>query len=472
MQARSQYIRYDDVAQGFLVLLLFAQLFFYNGIYLFIGAFVLGFVLYYLQQPYKPSVFSLIFVYHFIQISAGVWLSNYLGVDINFRSPSTGTATIASYVGVVLLFLPVIYYQNKIPLFNRDDLKRYALKLSIRRVFVAYLISYFVANSISAAAFRIDWLTQIALALVNLKWVIFLLFGFLVILKGEMKKIFFLAIGLEFISGFFSYFSDFKMVIFFTVFLFLTFIKEVKFKTLFIAIIGILFAAYLGVFWTSIKGEYRKFLNQGSRTQTVQVTQEEAMNKLIDLVQQGREESQDNPAANFLDRLQYTYHLAKTMDNVPAIIPFQQGSNWGETILFVFTPRVLNPEKPKFEATVKTRKYTGLAYAGQRQGASFSLGYFADGYIDFGLVGMFFPILLIGFVYGMLYFYFVKNTSNNILVNYAVVGALFMEFTAFEVDSTRLLGRLYIYALTFYLLKVFFFPWFLEQISIKEPAAK
>lgn len=466
LRYQTRYIKYNDVAQGFLVLLLFAQLFFFNGIYLFIGALVFGFVLYNLQLPYKPSVFTIIFLYHFLQVSAGVWLSNYLGVDINFRSANLGTATIVSYIGLVILFLPIIYYQKKIPPVNKAELVRLASNISIRKVFIAYIILYFVTNSLSAVAFRIEWLTQIILALVNLKWVIFLFFGFVSVLKREMQKIFILAIALEFISGFFSFFSDFKMVIFFVTFVLLTFVTEVKFKNLFVAILGVLLAAYLGIFWTSIKGEYRKFLNQGTRTQKVQVTQEEALNKLVDLVQQGREDSENDPAAGFLDRLQYTFHLAKTMDNVPATIPFQQGSNWGESIAFVFTPRVLNPEKPRFEATVKTRKYTGLAYAGAKQGASFSLGYFADSYIDFGLVGMFFPIVLIGFAFGSIYFYFIKNASKNYLLNICVVGALFMEFTAFEADGTRLLGRIYIYTLTFYLLKIFFFPWFLRQVSI------
>ena len=140
-----------------------------------------GFVLYNLQLPYKPSVFTLIFIYHFLQVSAGVWLSNYLGVDINFRSPNIGTATIVSYIGLVIMFLPIIYYQKKIPPVNKAELVRLASNISIRKVFIAYIILYFVTNSLSAVAFRIDWLTQIILALVNLKWVIFLFFGYLFI---------------------------------------------------------------------------------------------------------------------------------------------------------------------------------------------------------------------------------------------------------------------------------------------------
>ena len=165
------------------------------------------------------------------------------------------------------------------------------------------------------------------------------------------------------------------------------------------------------------------------------------------------------------DRLQYTYHLAKAMDWVPEKLPYQNGSNWGLTLDFALTPRLLNPNKPKYEASSKATKYTGIGYAGAGQGVSVSLGYFADGYVDFGYIGMFIPLLVIGFIYGASYFYFVKNSSNNFIFNYAVVAAMFMEFLALEMDSTYLAGRLFATLLTFFGLKILFFPWLIEHLQ-------
>ena len=109
-------IFFDDGAKGVLLLLLISQLFFTNGILLFAGMVVFFILISNIQQPFKPSVFTIMLLYHFLQISAGIWYSNYLEKDIDFRSPSTTYATIASYAGLLFLFLPIIYYQNKIEL--------------------------------------------------------------------------------------------------------------------------------------------------------------------------------------------------------------------------------------------------------------------------------------------------------------------------------------------------------------------
>ncbi|HRN78736.1 MAG TPA: hypothetical protein PKY29_01350 [Ferruginibacter sp.] len=463
---RDNKIKLDDSGQNFLVLFMLFQLFFFNGVYLFFGAIVFGMILINLQRPYKPSVFSLLFVFHFIQISAGIWLSNYLGFDINYRSPNTGLAIILSYIGLMVLMIPVIYYNNRVPNFSMADLKRYAAKLNIKKVFIAYILAFFITNAMSVLAFSFLALTQVILSLVKVKWFLFVLFGFLAILRKNMLRVFIACCVGEFLAGFFSFFSEFKDVVFYASCILITLISTIRLRDIMITIIGIILAAYLGIFWTSIKDEYRAFLNQGSKSQTVQVSEEEAFNKLLDLVQQGRDEYKDDPTANFLDRLQYTYHFAKTIERVPANIPFQYGDNWGETMSYALTPRMLNPDKPIFEATVKTRKYTGLAYAGHRQGASFSLGYFADSYIDFGMFGMFIPLLILGLFYGRTYYYFVRKSSPNILFNYAVVCAIFMEFIAYEVDSTKLVGRLFATLLTFFLLQIFFFPWLHKYFSI------
>jgi len=172
--------------------------------------------------------------------------------------------------------------------------------------------------------------------------------------------------------------------------------------------------------------------------------------------------------ADFLDRLQYTYHLAKTMDRVPDIIPYQNGNNLATTLTFVLTPRLLDPNKGTYDASVKASKYTGIQYLGSKKGVSVSLGYFADGFIDFGYFGMFLPLLALGFVYGKSYFYFIKNASNNFIFNYAVVGAIFMELFAFESDSIFLFGRLYVNIVIFFVLKMVFFPKLMNYISIPQ----
>jgi hypothetical protein len=463
-------IKYDEGAKGLLVLLLIIQLLLTNGIYLAFGAICFGIIFYYLQQPFKPSVFTLIFIYHFLQISAAIWLSNYLGKEINYRSPSSGIAILLSYVGLFFLFVPVIYYQNKIPAISISRLKEHAAALSTEKCFKAYLISFFIINSIIASAFLFSGLTQIVFSLVKIKWMFYLLFGLQVVLKRKMVKQFVLLSLIEFLFGFYSYFSEYKTVVLFLAALFLILLIKITLRPLVLSLLICFGAFYVGAFYQGIKGEYRQFLNDGGTTQEVLVSKEDALGKLVELTQNQDDEGFSSSVELFLDRLQYTYHLARAMDYVPAKLPYQDGLNWGTSLEFSLTPRILNPDKPYYEASAKTTKFTGIGYARASQGVSVSLGYFADGYVDFGYLGMFFPLLVVGLIYGSTYYYFVRKSSNNYLFNFAVVSAMYMEFIAFEMDSTFLIGRLFATLLTFFMLKIFFFPWLYKQLIVPEPA--
>ena len=459
-------IYFDEGTKGFLLLVLISQLFFTNGIILFVGMIIFFMLINVLQQPYKPSVFTIMLFYHFLQISAGIWESNYLNQDINYRSPSSEYATIASYIGLLFLFLPIVYYQNKLPALSLNILKKHADRISIEKTFKAYVIGFFAMNALSGVAFFIPSLAQIIISLTNIKWFLFLLFGFQSILKNRKRKEFYIFCALEFVIGFYSYFSEFKTIIFFILFLFLCLLSVVRFNKIILFAFSIAAMFFAGVFWTSVKGEYRSFLNKGSKSQTVQVEKGEALNKLLELSEKQNSNSFSDAIESFLDRLQYTYHLAKTMDRVPAVIPHQNGSNWGNTIAFVLTPRIIDPNKGTYDASVKASKYSGIQYSGVKRGVSVSLGYFADGYIDFGYVGMFIPLVILGFIYGGSYFYFVKKSSSNFIFNYAVVGAIFMELFSFESDNIFVAGRLYVNLMVFFILRLFFFPKLMAYISM------
>jgi hypothetical protein len=452
-------------------IILVSQLLFPNGYYLFFCILTIYVIVYFLQQPLKSGVFTVIAVNHFLQIIAAVWQANSVDKDVNFRSPYMSDAIIASLIGLVIMFIPIIYFQNKLPSLSLKRLKEEAEKLSIGNTFNCYLVAFFATNFLSSIAFMFGGLTQVIFSLVKIKWLFFLLFGYQSLLKNEKRKLFYFFVVLEFVSGFYSFFSEFKTVIYFLVVLLLGLLQVINLKKL---IYGAVIAGCLGLFalvWTGIKAEYRSYLNEGSKQQVTSVSQEDALNKLYNLTDNVDQESLNSSEYQFLDRLQYTYHFAKTIQNVPSIIPFQNGRNWLDNIEFVTTPRILNPDKPSFDATEKTKKYTGLAYSGRMSGASFSLGYFAECYIDFGFWGMMFPLFLLGLIYGMTYWYLMRNASGNYIFNYSVAGAFFLEFFAFEMDGTYLLGRFLATLVTFFFLIKFFFPWVINYITIPEKKA-
>jgi hypothetical protein len=315
-----KHIKIDEQSKFLLIVILFSLLLFNNGFYMFLPLAVLYIILYNLQQPYKPAVFSLIAAQHFINIIAGVWLCNYLGKDINYRSPSQSTAIIACSIGLVFLMLPVLYFQNKIPAQTRFSLKTYADKFSTEKVMYAYIIAYFAASSLGSVAFLFGGFAQVIFSLVKIKWILFLLFGFQCFLKNENKTIFYLFVVFEFLSGFLSFFSDFKTVIFYLAVLILTLVDKLSFKQVFSVIIIGVALGFFGLVWTNVKGEYRSFINSGTKQQVIGVESDEAFNKLYDLSTKVGDEKLNGSAVQMLDRMQYTYHFAKTIDRMPSAI--------------------------------------------------------------------------------------------------------------------------------------------------------
>lgn len=460
------HIVFDQESKVVFFILLVSQLFFPNGSYLFLCLLTIYLIFYFQQQPLKSGVFTLIAFNHILQIIAAVWQANYVGMDINYRSPGMSDATIASCIGLFVMFIPIFYFQNKLPSLSLNSLKKEAQKLSTGKTFNCYLAAYFIASFLGTVLFMFAGLAQLVISLVKIKWLFFLLFGYQSILKKERRNTFYLFILIEFLSGFFSFFSDFKTVIYALVILFLSLMQIINIKKV---MYGGIIAALLLLFalvWTGIKTQYRSFINGGTKAQVVAVSGEDALSKIYDLSSNVSNDDLNSSMYQMLDRIQYTYHFARTIQRVPSVIPYTNGRNWMDDIEFSTTPRYFNPNKPTLDATEKTRKYTGLSYAGHESGASFSLGYFTECYIDFGFWGMMFPLFLIGLVYGLTYRYFMKNSSNNFIFNYSVVGAFFMEFFAFEMDGTFLIGRFLASLVTFILCIKLLFPWVIRYISV------
>ena len=445
-------IRLDELSIFLIFALILAQNLLMNGYYLF-ACYLLGLFLFnHLSQPFKPAVFTIIALNHLLQIVSGIWLANYLEKDINYRSIYTDRAIILSLVGMVCLFAPVIYEQNKLKKLNFNQLKVFSLKLSTQKTLYLYVAALFITSILSGLAFVFSGFTQIILSVVKIKWFFFLLFGYQSILKKEKLPIFYLLIGLEFVTGFYSFFSDFKTVIYYLGVLLISFVVTINFRQLvLISILGAVLA-YMGILWTSVKTDYRAFLNKGNNSQSVSVSKDEAVDKLLLLSGNSNKNGNDNAIIDLLDRLQYTFHFAKTLERVPDIIPFQNGENWLANIEFSTTPRFLNPDKPTIDNSVKATKYTGIQYATAKQGTSFSLGYFAEFYIDFGPYFMMPMLLLLGVIYSKIYKFFSTKISDNPVFNYSVVGAFFFEFYSYEMDGTYLSGRLLASLVTFFLL--------------------
>lgn len=464
-------IKLDATTTFTLIVMLFATLWMSNGVYIFACGLTFGLLFLFTQQPYKPGVFAVILIHHMLQIVTAVFLANYLGQDLNQRAIYTSVALLESLVCMVFLYLPIILQHRKLPDLDRIQLTEYAFKFNTEKTFYLYLIAFFVTSTLSAVAFSYNNITQIIISLIKIKWFFFLLFGYQCILKRQMTVVFVVFILFEFINGFFSYFSDFKTVIYYLIALLVSLIATINFKNLIVAMLLGVFLVSVGLFWESVKGDYRNFLNGGTNTQSVNQSKDDAYNKLLDLSNNIDNNRLNSSTVSFLNRIQYIFHFAKAIEVVPDRIPYQNGNNWMEDFTYATTPRFLNPDKKVLDNSVKASMYTGIRYLGSEKGVSFSLGYFAEAYIDFGLFWMPLFIMFIGFVYAQIFRYINKATSNNPIFNYAVLGSFFMEFYAYEMDGTFLSGRLFASFLTYFILIKFLFPVILDTIIEKKKAS-
>ena len=139
-------------------------------------------------------------------------------------------------------------------------------------------------------------------------------------------------------------------------------------------------------------------------------------------------------------RIAYTDFFAATLDYVPAHIPYERGALWGTAIQHVLKPRILFPSKPRLLSDSEvTMRYTGLFMASDAEGTSISLGYMGESYADFGPVGMFGVVLILGIGWGLMYAYFVRRAHVPVL-GLAVALSVLIGAYKFEIASIKLLG--------------------------------
>lgn len=247
------------------------------------------------------------------------------------------------------------------------------------------------------------------------------------------------ALAFDVVTGFFSYFSDFKTAIFVVALALLTTGVEglTRRQKMSIAAIGVL-TVVVAAFWSSIKTDYRLFMNQGSGAQESVVSRSEQAAKLQELLH-GSDVDLSTGLYWALQRIGYVEFFGHVLNQVPVNIPYQDGAILFEAAEHVVVPRLLVPDKPALVPdTVVTQTYTGL-YLGSEGGTSISMGYMADAYIDFGRVGMFVAIFLWGLVLGAVYYAF--NRAGDPLIAATAVAVL-MPVAPLETTAIKQIGGL------------------------------
>jgi hypothetical protein len=436
-----------------------------NGIYIMAGMVVLFVVIYNTMYSTVPPVFGFLMFYHWLQTFAAIVLCNINNQDIDAVEPFTSKAVMLSFIGVAIMStIMSIAVKKNILTQSSNELQKIAEKLSFFKILNLYLFGLIFKIVISQ--FTRGALGQFVWSFMEVKWLFYLLMVFKVSLEKKNRNILIIITLIEFITGFLSFFSSFKEVIFFLIIgTFISF-EKIKVKQVVGASVVGMILFFVMVTWTSIKGEYRAFANKGSSSQTFQVENDEAVDKLAELYENQSDNSFTAGIASLVYRIQYMENFAKVLKQVPARVPHEEGNLWKSNLEFVFTPRFLNENKGTFDASAKSNKYTGTIFATAAMGTSISMGYFSEGYIDFGAEGMFLPLIIIALVMMYFYNYMFTIKNSNALLNYAFVVTTFIPFYLMESDAIFYTGRLFFSISSFLFIKYYFSDRILKYISV------
>jgi hypothetical protein len=422
-----------------------------------------------LWRPGETPVLLFAVSFQWLQVTAKVFHANVLGIDVTELSeyalvdlPSIERAVWLGLIGLVVLAAGMRLGMWKLSAGNRERAQTEADWFSPDRAFILYLILAAVDAVLEAYVWSFGGLVQVIRAALGIKWVAFFILGYVVLKRRERYPFFLIAVLIEFVGGI-GFFSGFKTVIFVTLIIAFTVRYQLKPGVIALATVLLAFLLLLGVGWTSIKMEYRAYLNQGTGQQTVAVSPADQFQKLGELVGELDGHDLGESVGQLFGRIAYVDYLALVLDYVPSYTPHEEGGVWGKSVMHVLTPRALFPDKPPLPSDSElTMQYTGLHLASDSQGTSISIGYMGESYVDFGPYGMFIPVFILGVMWGLMYTFFVSR-ARYAIIGYGFATALLLNAYQFEMASIKLLGgvlmKFMVLALVMYLAERYVGRW-------------
>ncbi|MBN9299438.1 MAG: hypothetical protein J0I41_20725 [Filimonas sp.] len=366
------------------------------------------------------------------------------------------TMEYATFLSIIALYFFSLGLFVKIRKLKVEDIFEAFNNYSARNILLAYIIFSAIVYFTSGLIWKYQSVVQYIFFFFYIKWGLFLVAFYAVHkIDRRLRNLFYLIVLIEFLLSLVSYFaSSFLNIIFFMLIGLITIQPKLNLRSYFFLLIFGVFIFHIGVLWTAVKGDYRSFISGGTTAQTVTVSRNESFNKLIDLLKNVDDTKYKAAIEQTIDRLGYIQFFAASLDYVPRVVPYQNGQIYLEAVEHYLVPRFLNPNKAVLDDSKHVNQYTGLRVTTSEGGASFSLGYVADAYIDFGPVFMFTVIFAFGYLCGIFYNYLFKRSPNQVWV-WIFTGPFFLLINVYGADTKKALGFILIYFITVAVLKNF-----------------
>jgi hypothetical protein len=301
---------------------------------------------------------------------------------------------------------------------------------------------------------------QLCIAASRVQWVGIFVLTYVCTVQRRGSKYLLFVVCVEVIKGFTGFFSDFKEVFIVVLLGMLAARPKLDIRSIMAACAVCSVVVTLGIFWSAIKTQYRDFISQGTREQVVIVSLEDRLGYLSDSIRDVDLDMMSRGLDSLLRRVGYVDFLSATLRNVPSHVPFQNGSQIGATILHVLQPRLLFPDKPPLMSdTEVVEKYAGVHFGkSSGEGTSVSLGYLAELYIDFGVLGALGVMFCFGAIIGCAVKFLLSSRSLPSIANAGFAVMLVISVMQFEVALVKIVGTFVTTFITIVGLRRFAFP--------------
>lgn len=405
----------------------------------------------------EPKIIFFALTFFWLSISIKLFYAIFAGVTYESlsKAPNIVETTYVSIIG----FLVFAYGMHVTTRKARD---KYLVDFNVdygydpMRTLWVFIGSSAAVLVMKGMLFFIPGIDQLMYAFIDLKAGFIFLLLYFAFTRKDLIPFIAAIIFVEIVLSFFSFFASFKEVLFSVLIVLAT--QKIKLTPRNIVAFSsvIIITLFLLIKWQTVKGDYRAFLNKGQReTQAVQVSQEEALEKLQELAEKKTsEEEQKNVIYASIDRVSYIEFFSESRIRVPAFIPYENGKLWAANIAHIFLPRFFFPDKPIIDDSQMVNKYCIRKVATAKMGVSFSLGFMAESYIDFGPVLMFLIVFLVGALLGFIYALVLKQ-SINVFWGYTMVLSLYTKINCNGTAGTKILGWIITYYIAFYIFKRF-----------------
>jgi hypothetical protein len=421
----------------------------------------------------EPPTLLLMAGIHLLQVTTALVYANVLGVHINTLSDygvDLENATLVALGGVLCLVLGMSLGDAGPSIWSPAVAQAEARNWSPRSAFRFFLVTLGIGSFFGYLSTLSESVRQLFLAGSGIQWIGIYLLSYVCLSLKRGFSYLLIASGIEVAIGFTGYFGDFRVLFFVLFVAFASARPKLKFSSVVAITVTAAIALVLSAFWSAVKVDYRKFLNNGSNAQVVLVPLEDRFAFLYDRVSEADAETMERGFDLLVRRISYVDYFGATMNFVPTGRPHENGRMIMAAISHILLPRMFDSDKAVLpNDTAVTLAYTGLPM-GLAPGVSISIGYPGEFYIDFGVIGMMACMSILGFLYGKGNRY-LQQHFDSALVSYGATVVFLMPGLYFETSLPKTVGGVCTSFLVLILVSKVVLPFALNALAWKEQRA-